>query len=154
MENKQPLESLMGTTMDKIKQLVDVNTVIGTPVTSPDGTIIIPVSKVAYGFASGGSSFVAKSSPSKDLFGGGTGAGVTINPIAFIVIAKGDAKVISIDSPNSGVAEKALAMAPDLVDKITELFNKNKKKDSEPSDNKQNIETTDKESDSVNLDKD
>ena len=59
MENKQPLESLMDTTMDKIRQMVDVNTVIGTPVTSPDGTIIIPVSKVAYGFASGGSSFVA-----------------------------------------------------------------------------------------------
>jgi len=127
MENKQPLESLMDTTMDKIRQMVDVNTVIGTPVSSPDGTVIIPVSKVSYGFASGGSSFVAKSSPNKDLFGGGTGAGVTINPIAFIVIAKGDAKVISIDTPNSGVAEKALAMAPDLVDKITELFNKNKK---------------------------
>ena len=124
MENKQPLESLMDTTMDKIRQMVDVNTVIGTPVNSPDGTIIIPVSKVAYGFASGGSSFVAKSSPNKDLFGGGTGAGVTINPIAFIVISNGDAKVVSIDTPNSGVAEKALAMAPDLIDKITALFGK------------------------------
>ncbi|MGO5112030.1 GerW family sporulation protein [Oscillospiraceae bacterium LCP25S3_E10] len=131
MENKQPLESLMDTTMDKIRQMVDVNTVIGTPVTSPDGTIIIPVSKVAYGFASGGSSFVAKSSPSKDLFGGGTGAGVTINPIAFIVISNGDAKVVSIDTPNSGVAEKALAMAPDLIDKITALFGKDEKKEAD-----------------------
>lgn len=131
MENKQPLESLMDTTMDKIRQMVDVNTVIGTPVTSPDGTIIIPVSKVAYGFASGGSSFVAKSSPSKDLFGGGTGAGVTINPIAFIVISNGDAKVVSIDTPNSGVAEKALAMAPDLIDKITALFGKDEKEETD-----------------------
>ncbi|MCI6007370.1 MAG: GerW family sporulation protein [Ruminococcus sp.] len=131
MENKQPLESLMDTTMDKIRQMVDVNTVIGTPVTSPDGTIIIPVSKVAYGFASGGSSFVAKSSPSKDLFGGGTGAGVTINPIAFIVISNGDAKVVSIDTPNSGVAEKALAMAPDLIDKITALFGKDEKEEAD-----------------------
>lgn len=131
MENKQPLESLMDTTMDRIRQMVDVNTVIGTPVTSPDGTIIIPVSKVAYGFASGGSSFVAKSSPSKDLFGGGTGAGVTINPIAFIVISNGDAKVVSIDTPNSGVAEKALAMAPDLIDKITALFGKDEKEEAD-----------------------
>ena len=131
MENKQPLESLMDTTMDKIRQMVDVNTVIGTPVNSPDGTIIIPVSKVAYGFASGGSSFVAKSSPKKDLFGGGTGAGVTINPIAFIVISNGDAKVVSIDTPNSGVAEKALAMAPDLIDKITTLFGKDEKEEAD-----------------------
>lgn len=137
MENKQPLEGLMGTTMDKIKQLVDVNTVIGTPVTSPDGTVIIPVSKVSYGFASGGSSFAAKSAPEKDLFGGGAGAGVSINPIAFIVIANGDAKVISIDTPNSTAAEKALAMAPDLVDKITSLF----KKDGNNDNNKTEKET-------------
>lgn len=122
MENKQPLESLMGTTIEKIKQMVDVNTVIGTPVSSPDGTIIVPVSKVTYGFASGGSSFIAKSSPEKDLFGGGTGAGVSVNPIAFIVISKGDAKVLSIDTPNATVAEKAVAMAPDIIDKITSMF--------------------------------
>ncbi|MEE1056490.1 MAG: GerW family sporulation protein [Acutalibacteraceae bacterium] len=137
MENKQPLESLMGTTIEKIKQMVDVNTVIGTPVSSPDGTVIVPVSKVTYGFASGGSSFVAKSAPNKDLFGGGTGAGVSINPIAFIVISNGDAKVLNIDTPNSTVAEKALAMAPDLVDKITAMFNKEKSdKNSEKTDEK------------------
>lgn len=130
MENKQPLESLMGTTIEKIKQMVDVNTVIGTPVSSPDGTVIVPVSKVTYGFASGGSSFVAKSSPEKDLFGGGTGAGVSVNPIAFIVISKGDAKVLSIDTPNATVAEKAVAMAPDIIDKITSMFS-NKKEEKE-----------------------
>ena len=129
MENKQPLESLMGVTIEKIKQMVDVNTVIGAPVAAPDGTVIVPVSKVSYGFASGGSSFVAKSAPNKDLFGGGTGAGVSINPIAFIVISKGSAKVLSIDTPNSTVAEKALALAPDLVDKITARFNRENGKD-------------------------
>ena len=131
MENKQPLESLMGVTIKKIKQMVDVNTVIGAPVAAPDGTVIVPVSKVSYGFASGGSSFVAKSAPNKDLFGGGTGAGVSINPIAFIVISKGSAKVLSIDTPNSTVAEKALALAPDLVDKITAIFNKENGKDNQ-----------------------
>lgn len=143
MENKQPLESLMGTTIEKIKQMVDVNTVIGAPVSSPDGTIIVPVSKVAYGFATGGSSFAAKSAPNKDLFGGGTGAGVSINPIAFIVISNGSAKVLSIDIPNSTVAEKALAMAPDLVDKITAIFNKkDSEKNSDESDEKKSLEDT------------
>ena len=140
MENKQPLESLMGTTIEKIKQMVDVNTVIGTPVSSPDGTVIVPVSKVTYGFASGGSSFVAKSSPEKDLFGGGTGAGVSVNPIAFIVISKGDAKVLSIDTPNSTVAEKAIAMAPDVIDKITSMFSSKKEEEKEEEDIKENLE--------------
>ena len=126
-EKKQPLESLMGVTIEKIKQMVDVNTVIGAPISSPDGTIIVPVSKVSYGFASGGSSFVAKSVPNKDLFGGGTGAGVSINPIAFIVISGGNAKVLTIDPPNKGVAEKALAMAPDMIDKIKEMLSKDNK---------------------------
>ncbi len=135
MENKQPLESLMGVTIEKIKQMVDVNTVIGAPVAAPDGTVIVPVSKVSYGFASGGSSFIAKSAPNKDLFGGGTGAGVSINPIAFIVISKGSAKVLSIDTPNSTVAEKALALAPDLVDKITAIFNKEENKEKQEEEN-------------------
>lgn len=138
MENKQPLEGLMGTTIEKINQMVDVNTVIGNPITSPDGTIIIPVSKVSYGFASGGSSFAVKSAPNKDLFGGGAGAGVSINPIAFIVISNGDAKVLTIDEPNSTTAEKAIAMAPEVIDKIVGIFNKDK---------------DDKKSDGINLNK-
>lgn len=136
MENKQPLEGLMGTTIEKINQMVDVNTVVGNPVTASDGTIIIPVSKVSYGFASGGSSFAAKSAPNKDLFGGGAGAGVSINPLAFIVISQGNAKVLTIDEPNSTTAEKALAMAPEVVDKIIGLFkkenNKSKETETEP----------------------
>ena len=135
MENKQPLEGLMGTTIDKINQMVDVNTVIGDPITSPDGTIVIPISKVSYGFASGGSSFAAKSAPNKDLFGGGAGAGVSINPIAFIVISKGEAKVLTIDEPNSTAAEKALAMAPDIVEKISAIFSKNKSDKNKTEDN-------------------
>ena len=131
MENKKPLEGLMGVTMEKIKQMVDVNTVIGDPITTPDGSVIIPVSRVVYGFASGGSSFVVKDSPDKDLFGGGAGAGGTINPVAFIVITNGNAKVLSIDTPNSTVAEKALAMAPEMIDKITGLFNNKKENTAE-----------------------
>lgn len=147
MENKQPLEGLMGTTIDKINQMVDVNTVIGDPITSPDGTIVIPISKVSYGFASGGSSFAAKSAPNKDLFGGGAGAGVSIKPIAFIVISNGDAKVLTIDEPNATATEKALAMAPDVINKIIGLFKKedtnSEEKDTKAeTDSKEEKETT------------
>ena len=69
-----PIESMMNTTMEKIKTMVDASTMIGDPITTPDGTVIIPVSKVSYGFASGGSDFVSKNAASKDLFGGGAGA--------------------------------------------------------------------------------
>ena len=79
------------------------------------------------------------------MFGGGTGAGVSINPIAFIVISKGNAKVLSIDTPNSTVAEKALALAPDLVDKITAIFNKEEVKDSKE-ESTENEESSDKKS--------
>lgn len=147
MENKQLLEGLMGTTIDKINQMVDVNTVIGDPITSPDGTIVIPISKVSYGFASGGSSFAAKSAPNKDLFGGGAGAGVSIKPIAFIVISNGDAKVLTIDEPNATATEKALAMAPDVINKIIGLFKKedtnSEEKDTKAeTDSKEEKETT------------
>ena len=92
-----PIEGLMGTTLEKIKQMVDINTIIGDPITSPDGTVIIPVSKISYGFASGGSDFPTKTQAEKTFFGGGAGAGVSINPVAFITICNGNVKLLQID---------------------------------------------------------
>lgn len=123
-----PIEGLMDTTLEKIRQMVDVNTVIGTPITTPDGTTIIPVSKVVYGFASGGSEFGSKKADNKTLFGGGTGAGVTINPIAFISISNGDVKLLNIaDYQNS--QDRAVGMIPEMFDKIVGLFKKDKPKE-------------------------
>ena len=82
---EHPIGSLMDTTMEKIKEMIDVNTIIGEPITSPDGTLIIPVSKVIYGFAAGGSDLPTKKE-NKDCFGGGSGAGVTIQPVAFLTV--------------------------------------------------------------------
>lgn len=79
--SEHPIQGMMDTSMQKIKEMVDVNTIIGEPIHCPDGTMIIPVSKVTYGFASGGSDFPTKTE--KDLFGGGSGAGITISPVAF-----------------------------------------------------------------------
>ncbi len=120
-----PINSLMDTTMNKIKEMVDVNTIIGDPITSPDGTIIIPVSKVSYGFASGGSDFPTKKE-NKDCFGGGSGAGVTIQPIAFLTVFRGDVKLIPVEKYD-GAADRVVGMVPELVDKVSAFFKKDKK---------------------------
>ena len=127
-----PINSLMDTTMNKIKEMVDVNTIIGDPITSPDGTIIIPVSKVSYGFASGGSDLPTKNT-AKDCFGGGSGAGVSIQPIAFLTVYKGEVHLLPIEKYD-GAADRVVGMVPDLVDKVTALFKKDKKKDAEITD--------------------
>ena len=120
-----PINGLMNTTMDKIKEMVDVNTIIGDPITSPDGTIIIPVSKVSYGFASGGSDFPTKNQ-NKDCFGGGSGAGVTIQPVAFLTVYKGNVNLLPVEKYD-GAADRVVGMVPELVDKVTGLFKKDKK---------------------------
>ena len=123
----RPINNLMDTTLDKLKQMVDVNTVIGTPITTPDGTTIIPVSKVIYGFASGGSEFNSKKPDSENLFGGGSGAGVTITPIAFISVSNGEAKLLNI-SAYSDAQDRAIGSIPEIIDKITALFKKQKRR--------------------------
>ncbi len=122
-----PIEGLMGTTLEKIKQMVDVNSIIGDPITAPDGTIIVPISKVSYGFASGGSDFPAKSMPEKQFFGGGTGAGVSISPVAFLTISNGDVKLLRVDPGNTSV-DRIIEQAPELIDKVSGIFGKGKKK--------------------------
>lgn len=126
-----PIEGMMNTTLEKIKQMVDVNTVVGDPITSPDGTIIIPVSKVAYGFASGGSDFPSKAQPAKEFFGGGAGAGISITPIGFLVISEGNVKMVSIEPCNTS-ADRVINMIPDVVDKVSGLLSK-KNADKKPS---------------------
>lgn len=127
-----PINSLMDTTMKKIKEMIDVNTIIGDPITTPDGTTIIPVSKVSYGFASGGSDLPTKRE-NKDCFGGGSGAGVTINPVAFLSISKGSVKLIPIEKYD-GAVDRIVGMVPDLFDKVTDMFKKDKVDDVDASD--------------------
>lgn len=132
--NDHPINGLMETTMNKIKEMVDVNTIVGDPITSPDGTIIIPVSKVSYGFASGGSDLPTKKEA--ECFGGGSGAGVTIQPIAFLTVYQGNVKLLPVEKYD-GAADRIVGMVPDLVDKVGELFKKDKKnKSSKPEDDK------------------
>ncbi len=116
------LENMMDTTMEKIRQMVDVNTIIGEPVICPDGTVIIPVSKVSYGFASGGSDLPNKNGNSKDNFAGGSGAGVSIQPVAFLVVNNGNVKMLNMEF--DGAVDRVISMIPDITDKVSELFKK------------------------------
>ena len=117
---EHPIGSLMDTTMEKIKEMIDVNTIIGEPITSPDGTLIIPVSKVSYGFAAGGSDLPTKKE-NKDCFGGGSGAGVTIQPVAFLTVYQGDVRLVSV-AREEGTAD----MIPDVLKKVKGVFKKDK----------------------------
>jgi sporulation protein YtfJ len=130
MENNGKLSGIMGITMDKIKEMVDVNTIIGEPIKLDDGTNIIPISKVSFGFASGGSDLPTKKEG--ELFGGGSGAGVSIQPIAFLVVKDGDAKLMQV-SMEASTSNAALNLIPDIVDKISGMVGKNKKKEEKDS---------------------
>lgn len=121
---EHPIGSLMDTTMEKIKEMIDVNTIIGEPITLPDGTLIIPVSKVSYGFAAGGSDLPTKKE-NKDCFGGGSGAGVTIQPVAFLTVYQGDVRLVSVDR-EEGTADKLVNMIPDVLKKVKGVFKKDK----------------------------
>lgn len=120
---EHPINGLMGVTMDKIRELVNSDTIIGEPISLPDGTTILPVSRVTFGVATGGSDFAAKQS--KELFGGGSGAGVTVAPVAFLVVKDGNVRTIQLADPNNSL-ERAITMLPELVDKLAALLKKEK----------------------------
>ena len=117
------VEGLMGVSVDKIRELVDANTVVGTPIAVGEGVTIIPVSKVSYGFASGGSDLPSKSS--SDLFGGGAGAGINITPVAFLTIKDGEINLLPVVAKPDTV-DRLVSLVPDAVNKISELTKKKK----------------------------
>ena len=122
MENSN-IGNLMDVTMSKMKSMVDVNTVVGEPISTPDGITIIPVSKVSYAFASGGSDFQAKEKPA---FGGGNGAGVKIEPIGFLIVKEGSVRMVNITPPASTTLDRVIEKAPELMDAVEDFLNKRK----------------------------
>ncbi len=123
---EQSASGILGTAIEKIKNLVDVSTIIGDPIIISDTIQIIPVSKVTYGFASGGTDFPSKNN--HELFGGGGGAGITISPVAFLVINNGSVTVRYINA-TEGSVERFIGMVPDLVDKASDVIAQLKNKD-------------------------
>ena len=120
-----PINELMTNVMSNLKQMVDVNTIVGSPVETADGTTIIPVSKVGFGFAAGGSDFSAASPTADAHFGGGSGAGVSIAPIGFLVVSKDQIRMIPVTSTNSAV-DKLVDYIPTAINKVNNLIEKHK----------------------------
>ena len=123
MADKHPVGDFTESALKSLRTLVDVNTIIGDPITTADGIVIIPVSKVSFGYASGGSDL--PTSKQTELFGGATGGGVTIQPLAFLVINGTDVKVVQMQSANS-TGDRIVNAVPDVIDKITALIKKDK----------------------------
>lgn len=122
--SEKNLEGLLNVSLENIKGLVDSNSIIGSPITTPDGATIIPVSKVSFGFASGGSDFPTTSP--KDMFGGGSGGGVTISPVAFLVIKGDSVRMIQVADKDS-ISERIANMVPDAIDTVSSLISSKKK---------------------------
>ena len=122
------VKDLVSSAIGKIHELSDADTVIGNPIKVDGGITIIPVSKVSYGFAAGGSDLPSKNE--KEIFGGGSGGGVTINPLAFIVVSGEDVRLLELGSGNSP-ANAIVSAVPDLIAKIQSMFTKKKDKDSD-----------------------
>ena len=127
MENSN-IGNLMEITMQKIHEMVDVNMVVGSPITTPDGITVIPVSRVSYAFASGGSDFRVKEKPG---FGGGNGAGVKIEPIGFLVVKDGNVRMVSITPPASNTIDRVIEKAPELMDTVESFLKKRTTEDKE-----------------------
>lgn len=140
---EQSIQGMMGLTIDKIREMVDSSTIVGDPIRADEGVTIIPVSKVTFGVASGGTDVGASSS--KEMFGGGTGAGVSIIPIAFLVISGGNVRTVQLIEKASAM-DNAVAALPELVDKISAMIkdskkNKQKEKDHAAADAEKNDST-------------
>lgn len=132
-----PIEGLMKTAMESIQQIVDVNTVVGDAVETPDGQVIIPISKVACGFAAGGSEFPApddgkpkqqQAAPGADgdqnslPFGGGSGAGVSVQPVGFLVVGNGSIRLLPVEGNANAIVDRVIDTVPDLIDRIASAW--------------------------------
>ncbi|GJM80037.1 GerW family sporulation protein [Paenibacillus sp.] len=127
-----PIQGLMQTAMENIKEMVDVNTIVGEPVETPDGSVILPISRVGFGFAAGGSDFNIEDGHDKSAsgtsehgkarpFGGGSGGGVSINPIAFLVVGKPGVHIVPLDN-QTHLVEKIIDSVPGVIDRIQSMF--------------------------------
>lgn len=126
----RPIDSLMTTTLAKLKEMVDVDVIVGKPIETPDGTTLIPVSRLSMGFGSGGSDFAGKNHKDNAPyhFGGGSGAGIKVDPVAFLIIKDGSVRLLPIGIPAVSPAGRAVEMVPQLIDKVTDYLDRQKDK--------------------------
>lgn len=120
--SEHPIQGLMKTAMESIKEMVDVNTVIGDAVETPDGSVIIPVSRVGFGFAAGGTEFETNDHDEGELpFGGGSGAGVSVQPVGFLVVGNNQVRLLPVS--NNAIYDRLIDAVPQLMEKVQDMFN-------------------------------
>ena len=128
MDKQQTVQELMANTLGKMRELVDSNTVIGTPITTEAGVTIVPVSKITFGFVSGGTDFA--NDKQKDLFGGAASSGASITPVGFLVINGTSVKFMQVAEGNRTI-DRLINMMPEVIDKLEALIGKKTKKEPE-----------------------
>ena len=128
MEKKSPLNDLMRSAMEKVREMANTNAIVGQPITTPDGVTLIPISRVSLGFGCGGGDY-GKTQPKG--FGGGSGAGVNIAPVAFLVIKDGVTRVLPVAVPPVSTVDRVVEMVPDVLDRVEKFFDRKEEKDSE-----------------------
>ena len=128
----QKLPNMLETTIAKIREMIDVNSVVGQPITTPDGVTIIPISKISVGVGGGGSDFVSKNNTKNDNpFGGGVGAGVKIDPVAFLIVKDGSVRMLPVATPANTTADRIVEMVPDTLDKLAAFLDSRMEKKAE-----------------------
>lgn len=117
-----PINEMMDTSMEKIRQMADANTVVGQPIVTSDGTTVIPISRVKYSFAGGGSEFNSKNAGGSKPYGGGTGATVSVTPVAFLISKADSCRILPIPEPASTSVDRIIEQIPDIADKVWQLI--------------------------------
>ena len=131
-EHVNPIGEVMSTTLQKLREMIDVNTIVGTPIHTPDGLTLIPISQLSLGFASGGSEFgKTPKVEGKNNFGGGSGAGVKIEPVAFLVVRGDNVRLLPVCGAPMTTIDRVVDMVPDVVDKVTTFIDQRKADKSE-----------------------
>ena len=126
----QSLPNMLENTIAKIREMVDVNSVIGEPIVTADGITIIPVSKVSVGFGGGGSDYVSKNANKQENpFGGGAGGGIKVTPVAFLIVKEGNVRMLPVATPANTTADRLVEQVPDVLDKIAAFIDSRTNKD-------------------------
>ena len=129
MEHNHPINDLLSTTMEKIRTMVDANTIIGQPIQA-EGVTLIPVSKLSFGFASGGSDFTTKNQKpaAPNTFGGGSGASAKLEPVAFLIVKGENVRLLPVTPPPGTTVDRVIEMVPEVMDKVTGFIEKQQEK--------------------------
>jgi sporulation protein YtfJ len=131
--DNHPIQGMMRTVMESMKEMVDVNTIVGDPVETPDGSVIMPISRVAFGYAAGGSEFVAQQKVNEAMdhpFGGGSGAGVSVQPVGFLVVGNGNIRMLPVDA--NSMVDRLVDLTPQLVSQIQGMIANRKSRQESP----------------------